>query len=226
MSTQIKRLYQNNTEFVPITLAEAVVVQTSNIEALSSIGITTLDKVLRLTLGIVSDNTSGITNLNSAVTEINSKLSNKQDKLQAGNGIDITDGVISVTHTAELYKIVTQLPMPSEECTNSIYLLPSGGTTAGVYVEYICIQMSDGQYRWEELGQISTDVDLSGYVTTETFNATINNIENEISTISSTVSTLQASMITAQSVTLSDNITTVVVSYDIPANLYDSLISS
>ena len=46
-TTQIKRLFQSNTEFVPITLAEAVVVNTSNVPGLSSLGITTLDKVLR-----------------------------------------------------------------------------------------------------------------------------------------------------------------------------------
>lgn len=48
MSTQIKRLYQNNQEFVPITLAEAVVVNSTNIPGLQSLGITTLDKVLKI----------------------------------------------------------------------------------------------------------------------------------------------------------------------------------
>ena len=57
MSTQIKRLYQNNQEFVHITLAEAVVVNTTNIPGLQSLGITTLDKVLKTTLGVVGSNT-------------------------------------------------------------------------------------------------------------------------------------------------------------------------
>ena len=47
MSTQIKRLYQNNQEFVPITLAEAVVVDATNIPGLQTLRITTLDKVLK-----------------------------------------------------------------------------------------------------------------------------------------------------------------------------------
>ena len=50
MSTQIKRLYQNNQEFVPITLAEAVVVNTTNIPGLKSLGITTLDKVIMINI--------------------------------------------------------------------------------------------------------------------------------------------------------------------------------
>ena len=46
MSTQIKRLYQDGKEFVPITLSEAVVVNTTNVPGLNGLGITTLDKVL------------------------------------------------------------------------------------------------------------------------------------------------------------------------------------
>lgn len=48
MSTQIKRLYQNDQEFVPITLAEAVVVDATNIPGLQTLRITTLDKVLKI----------------------------------------------------------------------------------------------------------------------------------------------------------------------------------
>jgi len=74
MSTQIKRLYQNSKEFVPITLAEAVVVNTTNIPGLQSLGITTLDKVLRTTLGIVGTNTVNIDTINKALTTINNTL--------------------------------------------------------------------------------------------------------------------------------------------------------
>jgi hypothetical protein len=61
--TQIKRLFQNNAEFVPITLAEAVVVNTSTIPGLANLGITTLDKVLKNTLGLVGNNAMNITTL-------------------------------------------------------------------------------------------------------------------------------------------------------------------
>ena len=95
--TQIKRLFQNNTEFVPITLAEAVVVNTSSIPGLTSLGITTLDKVLRSTLGLVGQNAQNIETLGGNITQlagvvqlINQELENKQDKLTAGVGISIT----------------------------------------------------------------------------------------------------------------------------------------
>ena len=70
-TTQIKRLFQSKTEFVPITLAEAVVVNTSNLPGLSSLGITTLDKVLRTTMGVVGTNAADIAKLKTTVQEIN-----------------------------------------------------------------------------------------------------------------------------------------------------------
>jgi len=117
--TEIKRLFQNNTEFVPITLAEAVVVNTSSIPGLTNLGITTLDKVLRSTLGLVGTNSQNIETLGGniltltgIVQGINEELQNKQDKLTAGVGISITKTednktVISVNHTLEIYKIIT-----------------------------------------------------------------------------------------------------------------------
>ena len=213
-TTQIKRLYQSNTEFVPITLSEAVVVNTSNIPGLSSLGITTLDKVLKTTLTVVGTNAGNISTLQQTVNTINTELAKKQDKLTAGAGINISsDGTISVTASQTLYKIVSSLPEPSAECENAIYLVYSeSGVNGNVFIEYICIYETQlSKYIWEQLGQVSTDIDLSGYVTTETFNTAIN--------------TLKATTITAQDVTISDGSAKVVVNYTIPANLYDSMVN-
>lgn len=215
-ATQIKRLFQSKTEFVPITLAEAVVVNTSNLPGLSSLGITTLDKVLRTTMGVVGTNAADIAKLKTTVQEINTALEGKQDKLTAGVGITISpEGVISTTNSIELYKIVTQLPTASENCLNSIYLVPATSGIAGnIFVEYICVyENTQAKYIWEKIGEVQTDVDLSGYVTTETFNQTINTINGQL-----------ANAITAQDVTISDGITKVVVNYTIPTDLYDSAV--
>lgn len=217
-ATQIKRLFQSKTEFVPITLAEAVVVNTSNLPGLSSLGITTLDKVLRTTMGVVGTNAADIARLKTTVQEINTALEGKQDKLTAGVGITISpEGVISTTNSIELYKIVTQLPTASKNCLNSIYLVPSTSGEAGnIFVEYICIyENTQAKYIWEKVGEVQTDVDLSRYVTTETFNQTINTINGQL-----------ANTITAQNVTTSDGITRVVVSYTIPTDLYDSMVDT
>lgn len=215
MSTLIKRLYQNNNEFVPITLSEAVVVNTTNIEGLKSLGITTLDKVLRTTLNLVGTNASTLSTLNGAVSTINSALENKQDKLTAGAGINISDtGVISATLGFELYKIVTRLPNPSEDVQNTIYIVQTSASAGNLFSEFICVlNPISKKYEWEEIGTIAADVDLSGYVTNETFNQAIASINTALS-----------NTISAVDVTLSDNTTKVAVTYDIPSNLYDSAV--
>lgn len=217
-TTQIKRLFQSKTEFVPITLAEAVVVNTSNLPGLSSLGITTLDKVLRTTMGVVGTNAADINTLKTTVQNINTALEGKQDKLTAGVGITISPtGVISVTNSIELYKIVTSLPTASKDCLNSIYLVPSPSGTAGsIFVEYICVyETTQAKYIWEKIGEVQTDVDLSGYVTNEVFNATINTINGQL-----------ANTITAQDVTTPDGSAKVVVNYTIPADLYGSMVNT
>ena len=145
MSTQIKRLYQNNQEFVPITLAEAVVVDATNIPGLQTLRITTLDKVLKNTLAVVGANTLNIETINTTLTNINTTLQKKQDKLTAGDGITIDlDGTISVTNTSTLgfqYKIVKRLPSPpGKDYENIIYLVPNTtGVNGNIFIEYICI---------------------------------------------------------------------------------------
>ena len=207
MSTQIKRLYQNNQEFVPITLAEAVVVNTTNVPGLQSLGITTLDKVLKTTLGVVGSNTLNIDTINRTLDSINNTLQNKQDKLTAGDGITITpDGTISVTKTSTLgfqYKIVSILPSPpKKDYENIIYLVPNPqGANGNIFTEYICINR-DSVYIWEQIGSLTTDVNLDNYVTKVEFN------------------TLKSTVLTAQDVTTSSGIA-VTVNYDIPSTLYD-----
>ena len=207
MSTQIKRLYQNNQEFVPITLAEAVVVNTTNIPGLQSLGITTLDKVLRNTLGVVGSNTLSIDTINKTLATINNTLQNKQDKLTAGDGITISpNGVISITNTSTLgfqYKIVTALPSPpKKDYENIIYLVPNPrGVNGNIFIEYICINR-DSTYIWEQIGSLTTDVNLDNYVTKTEFND------------------LKSIVLTAQDVTTSSG-NPVTVGYDIPNNLYD-----
>ena len=207
MSTQIKRLYQNNQEFVPITLAEAVVVNTTNIPGLQSLGITTLDKVLRNTLGVVGSNTLNIDTINRTLATINNTLQNKQDKLTAGDGITISsNGVISITNTSTLgfqYKIVTALPSPpKKDYENIIYLVPNPrGANGNIFTEYICINR-DSSYIWEQIGSLTTDVNLDNYVTKTEFNA------------------LKSIVLTAQNVTTSSGVA-VTVNYNIPNNLYD-----
>lgn len=224
-TTQIKRLYQDGKEFVPITLSEAVVVNTTNVPGLNGLGITTLDKVLRSTLTSVNSATASVTQiqntLNTAVETINNKLSEKQDKLTAGYGITIQpdgDGnlVISANLSFEIYKVAESLPVASAVYTNTIYLIPTNGVNGEQdhLEEYLCIDRGNG-YEWERLGRIQpeTTIDLSNYITKDEFNQEINTIKGKL-----------ADSITAQDVTISSG-QAVVVSYTIPSDLYDSLVA-
>ena len=231
--TQIKRLFQSGTEFVPITLAEAVVVNTSTVPGLTNLGITTLDKVLRNTLGLVGNNAQNIETLGGNLTQlagvvqlINQELENKQDKLTAGVGISITKQddktVISVNHTIELYKVISTetwnviKEQPSQDYENVIYLVPQPSVTSvtgNVFKEFLCV-FKNGLYQWEEFGTIQTEVDLSGYVTDEEFTQLVNR-----------VSTIEVTGIFADNIYTSTG-QQVIVQYTIPTNLYDSAVNN
>lgn len=157
--TEIRRLFQQGKEFVPISLAEAIVVNTNNLPGFNSLRITTLDKVLYNLVGVVGTNTINIKNLQDT----------KQDKLTAGNGIVIKDGVISTTaNIGDIYKIVSILPRASAEVTNTLYLVPSTSDNTedgmNIFVEWLCIKVGE-TYKWEKLGESKTTIDLSDYIT-------------------------------------------------------------
>ena len=178
--TDIKKLQQNGKEFVPITLAEAVVVNVENLQGYDTLGKTTsgkktLDKVLKALAAV--DYTQ-----QTAITEINNKLKS----LKAGFS----------------YQIVNELPTPSIDCLGTIYLVKGSDINQNKYAEYICI-FNNAEYSWEMLGIINSEVDLTGYVTKNDFDA------------------FTAIALTAEDVTDSSG-HSVSVAYDIPKNLYDA----
>ena len=194
----VKVILANNQVF-PQTVAEAVLVNGDQV--------TTLDKVLKNTLTVVGTNTLNIGTINTTLTNINTTLQKKQDKLKPGDGITIDpDGTISVTNTSTLgfqYKIVKMLPSPpKKDYENIIYLVPNTqGVNGNIFTEYICIN-KDSNYIWEQIGSLTTDVNLDNYVT-----------KTEFTNLSSIV-------LTAQDVTTSSG-TPVTVEIDIPNYLYD-----
>lgn len=209
MSTQIKRLQQSGSDFVPITLSEAVVVNCDNIPGLTSLGITTLEKVLKALLGIAGTNAGDIAELEKLVEQINNVLSTKQDKLIPGNGIEILpDGTINAIFSTTLYVIVPSLPQPTVDTINKIYLVPDqDGQQSNVFNEYICIQQNDNYY-WEQIGSVTSEVDVSGYLKSEIF---YSYIETEaIQTIDVTSSEATGNKVVS-------------LDYEIPATLYDYL---
>ena len=141
--TDIKKLQQNGKEFVPITLAEAVVVNATNLQGYNTLGITTLDKVLKALAAVDSSQQDAIT-----------KINNTLKSLKAGFS----------------YQIVNKLPTPGIDCLGTIYLVKGSDINQNKYAEYICI-FNNAEYSWEMLGIINSEVDLTGYVTKSDFDA-------------------------------------------------------
>ena len=93
-------------------------------------------------------------------------ISVKQDKLTAGNGISITDNVISLDYEYDLFEVVQSLPTENISDNKVYLLLDSNGSEGNTYVEYLYV---NGQ--WEELGKFKVNIDLSGYATEEWVNS-------------------------------------------------------
>ena len=178
--TDIKKLQQNGKEFVPITLAEAVVVNVENLQGYDTLGKTTsgkttLDKVLNALAAIDYSQQTAIININNTLKSLKAGFS---------------------------YQVVNELPTPNVDCLGTIYLVRGSDINQNKYAEYICI-FNNAEYSWEMLGIINSEVDLTGYVTKDDFNA------------------FTAVALTAEDVTDSLG-NKVYVNYTIPENLYDT----
>lgn len=144
--TDIKKLQQNGKEFVPITLAEAVVVNVENLKGYDTLGKTTsgkttLDKVLNALAAIDYSQQSAIIDINNTLKSLKAGFS---------------------------YQVVNELPTPNVDCLGTIYLVRGSDINQNKYAEYICI-FNNAEYSWEMLGIINSEVDLTGYVTKNDF---------------------------------------------------------
>lgn len=121
---------------------------------------------LYTSLGTQSDGAPTNSLLNSQVSALNTAIGKKQDKLTAGQGIKIAGNTISVQIDSTLFVVVTSLPdAPASGNEGKIHLVQLSKTgTNNKYAEYIWRGNTD---KWEQLGTISSKMDLSDYSTTE-----------------------------------------------------------
>lgn len=127
---------------------------------------------LYTSLGTQSDGAPTNSLLNSQVSALNTAIGKKQDKLTAGQGIKIAGNTISVQVDSTLFVVVTSLPdAPASGNEGKIHLVQLGKTgTNNKYAEYVWRGTTD---KWEQLGTISSKMDLSDYSTTEQVKALI-----------------------------------------------------
>lgn len=92
------------------------------------------------------------------------ELANKQNKLTAGVGIEISGDTISATFDSSIVKLVEELPSISEADSNKIYVvIDQSNARANTYNEYIFISETQ---QWVKIGEVTTEVDLSEYIKT------------------------------------------------------------
>lgn len=127
---------------------------------------------LYTSLGTQTDGAPTNSLLNAQVSAINTAIGKKQDKLTAGQGIKIAGSTISVQVDSTLFVVVTSLPdAPASGNEGKIHLLQLTKTgTNNKYAEYVWRGSTD---KWEQLGTISSKMDLSDYSTTEQVKALI-----------------------------------------------------
>lgn len=91
----------------------------------------------------------------------------KQDKLTAGNGIEINgENVISVTLDTDVFFVAEVLPeSPTDEQKRKICLVPSTETESGnEYTEYVWVVNDEHPSGyWEEMGKFRAAIDLTPY---------------------------------------------------------------
>lgn len=123
-------------------------------------------------MGTQSDGAPTNSLLNSQVSALNTAIGKKQDKLTAGQGIKIAGNTISVQIDSTLFVVVTSLPdAPASGNEGKIHLVQLSKTgTNNKYAEYVWRGTTD---KWEQLGTISSKMDLSDYSTTEQVKALV-----------------------------------------------------
>jgi hypothetical protein len=104
------------------------------------------------------------------IQQVTNSLVNYYLKSETYSRAEVNDLVAAVGKFQS--KIVSTLPTPSIDTTGWIYLVPSDNPkTQNVKEEYITV-LDGSTYKWEHIG--STNIDLSGYSTTEQMNTAIN----------------------------------------------------
>lgn len=235
-TTQIKRLRQSGVDFVPITLQEAVVVNTQhiNVPGWEQSKITTLDKVLQQYGSFSADILTQINSKQDKLTWDNYFVIDEDNKVHIkwGSGLTIDESTGEVNLDFNIYTVVDELPEPSASCLNKIYIVPLSDTDAqeegiNTCAEYIC-KLVDTAYVWEKLGTIQAETDLSNYVTKNVFEefaaktqGDIENIQKDVASLDERldeIETITSGSLTA--VNMQYNGANIIVNYAIPDDLY------
>lgn len=123
---------------------------------------TSTNPVWNKTITLALEGKANASDLDNYVTDhdLTKALSSKQDILRAGRGISIDGVVISSTLDTEVYVMVDELGDPEDADQNKIYILEKKVGDTYRYQQYRVRNNT-----WVLIGEMSPDVDLSGYLT-------------------------------------------------------------
>ena len=151
-------------------------------------------KITDLEATLAGKQDSGDYATNSALTD---GLATKQDTLTPGTGIEITpENQINVTLDTTVFKVVSVLPdSPAQGDENKIHLVPAESTGANnAYTEYIWVNSA-----WEILGEYTSEVDLTTYLTIEKASETYAT-KTELQEVQNSVNGKQDTLISGQNI--------------------------
>ena len=136
-------------------------------------------------------------------------INNKAEGFTAGTGLEMTpERVLNVTLDTTVFKVVSVLPdSPAVGDENKIHLVPAESTgTNNLYTEYVWVNSA-----WEILGEYTSKVDLTPYLTKEAASgtyATKSELTSGLAGKANTTHTHTVSQITDLGTTLSKYATT------------------
>ena len=135
-------------------------------------------------------------------------INSKQATITAGTGLEFEGNTLNVTLDTTVFKVVSALPdSPAPGDENKIHLVPAESTgTNNIYTEYVWVNSA-----WEILGEYTSKVDLTPYLTKEAASgtyATKSELTSGLSGKANTTHTHTVSQITDLGTTLSKYATT------------------
>ena len=135
-------------------------------------------------------------------------IESKQATITAGTGLEFEGNTLNVTLDTTVFKVVSALPdSPAPGDENKIHLVPAESTgTNNIYTEYVWVNSA-----WEILGEYTSKVDLTPYLTKEAASgtyATKSELTSGLSGKANTTHTHTVSQITDLGTTLSKYATT------------------
>lgn len=114
----------------------------------------TLERLLTLVKGYVDEN-----------------VRKKMDSFTLGEGLSLENGILTVTLSTDLFKVVTSLPTtPAASDANKIFMVldSSNPDTGNIYIEYLYTEQG-----WEELGRRPVEIDMEPYMKKAELTATV-----------------------------------------------------